>query len=142
MRLRLVPTSTNLWAEFTAFQRLTKWQLTKEIDRVRGPDQLCGWLMDEMKSIMHMAQTLVTHHSFPYPPPLEWLTHYTPQMNQATLLATASPPVVADMSTVMENQYRSPPQWAVFIQYNMNLSVTMKPLPIPHPLMDRSVEEY
>ena len=121
---------------------MVQYQMIKEIDRPTGPNQLQQWLVDEMDALDRRAKEMVRYHSFFYPPPTEWLTDFTPLLNQAVLLATATPPAIADVSTVALRQYRFPLSWASFTQYRPNINVEMKPLPIPHPLMERRNIEY
>ena len=142
MRLRLKRISHQLWAEFSAFTRMVKFQMIKEVERPISSDQLQQWLVDEMDALDHRVKEVVRYHSFFYSPPIEWLTDYTPKLNQCVLLATATPPAVIEMSTVATRQYRFPLTWASFTQFRPNISVEMKPLPMPHPLMERRPIEY
>jgi len=140
--MRLVPKSHTLWAEFTAFQHMAKHRMIDEHDRALAPAQLRTWLINVMADMDFRSQTMPLRHTFPSPP-REWLTDFTPKLNQATLLATAVPPVTLDMSTVSPNQsYRYPLQWAALTQYRDNVAVVMKPLPIPHPLTNIQLPEY
>ena len=113
------------------------------MERPTTADGLKNWVYNEMELLDNRARNVVRYHSFPFPPPLQWLSDYLPRLNQSVLLASALPPVVIDMSTKSATSFRYPPTWSSFVQYRVNLSVIMNPLPISHPsLPSRQREEY
>ena len=129
--------------EYTGFKRLITWQMIDQMERPTTADGLKNWVYNEMELLDNRARNVVRYHSFPFPPPLQWLSDYLPRLNQSVLLASALPPVVIDMSTKSATSFRYPPTWSSFVQYRVNLSVIMNPLPISHPsLPSRQREEY
>lgn len=129
--------------EFTAFRRLITWQMIDQIETPGSLEQMKQWVINEMEVMEHRQRNVVRYHSFPFPTPLNWLSIYLPRLNQSVLLATAYPPVVADMSEVRDKPYRFPLTWASFVQYRVNTTIERKPLPISHPsLLSRQREEY
>ena len=128
--------------EYVSFQRMIKWEMINEIDRPGTCSETKKWIFDTMEKVDYLQRTAQRHHAFPNPPIL-WLSNFMPRINQSVLLATAFPPVVADMSTVAKSGFRFPLQWATFCQYRHNLTVERNPLPIHHSsLLSEAGEEY
>ena len=131
LKLRLHCNSENLWMEFVGFQRMIKWEMMNEIDRPGTCSKIKKWIFETMEKVDILQRNALNYHAFPNPPIL-WLSHFMPGINQSVLLATASPPVIADMSTVADSRFRFPLQWATFCQYRYNLTVEKNPLPNQH----------
>ena len=139
LKLRLHRKSENLWMEFVGFQRIIKWQMINDIDRPGPCVETKKWIFDTMKTIHDLQINVQNYHGFPNPP-TGWLSNFTPSINQSILLATAYPPVIADMSTIGNCQFRIPLQWATFCHYRENLAVERNPLPIS--LLTQQASEY
>ena len=120
--------------EFVGFQRMIKWQMINDIDQPGPCVKTRKWIFETMKNMDDIQIRAQNYHEFPNPP-TGWLSNYTPRLNQSVLLATAFPPVIADMSTVTDSQFRFPLQWATFCQYRENLTVEENALPFRHPPM-------
>ena len=120
---------------------MVTWQMINDNEKVKTEEQLQTWLencMDELDQ--HTKQH--AYHDFIHPPPLEWLTDFTPTLNKLTLLATATPPVVGDLTTLVNDHCKFKILWADFTQFRPNISVTMKKLPFEHHLLMERRQEH
>ena len=119
---------------------MVKWQMIQDNEQALTEEHLQTWLENTMDALdQHTKQH--AYHKFEHPPPLDWLTDFTPTLNRLTLLATATPPVVGDLTTLVNDHCRFKIQWADFTQFRPNISVTMQKLPFEHRiLMERRHE--
>ena len=141
MRLKLKLLSVELWSEFTGFQRMVKWQMIHENDQALTEEHLRTWLENKMNDLDQYSKQHA-YHTFEQPPPLNWLTEFTPMLNKLTLLATATPPVVGDLTTLVSDQCGFKIHLADFTQFRPNISVIMKKLPFEHRLLMERRREY
>ena len=123
--------STNLWSEFVGFTDCMGNKLHQHVQYASGEKKIQEYAENECALLEKQAKVVVKYHSF-YAPNKDLLTLHTPILNQSILMATATPPVVMDLSTDEELEYRFPPQWAVWTQFGERCSVKMKKLKHTH----------
>ena len=131
MSLKLDIRSTNLWSEFVGYTDCMGRQLHQQVPYASGPRKIEKWAESECNMLDNKAVNVVKYHSF-IVPNRKTLTFHTPLMNQSILMATASPPVVMDLSTTEELSYRFPPQWSTFPQFGDRITAKMKKLKHTH----------
>ena len=125
MSLKMDRQSANLWCEFVGFTDCLGNKLHQHIPYTAGAKKIEKYAESECEWLVARAKNVVKYHSF-HSPNREPLTLHTPIMNQSILMATATPPVVMDLSTEQELQYRFPPQWSVFPQFGERVNAKMK----------------
>ena len=131
MSVKMDCQSTNLWSEFVGFTDVLGNKLHQHVQYASGPKKIEKYAESECEWLVARAKNIVKYHSF-HSPNRDPLTFHTPIMNQSILMATATPPVVMDMSTEEELPYRFPPQWSVFPQFGDRVNAHMKKLKHTH----------